>query len=141
LGNGGHPEGSPGKKFNTARTRKSVENTMNRVEGPTNATQTVRASSGDHDLPPASDTNGAAQGVTDLMQQDASAAARPVLRDALADSGSTDRTGSDPQSYDLYLTCDPAPAEMDDRRPGLLRELEAWMRNRSSGAARQTPPI
>jgi hypothetical protein len=113
---------------------------MNRVEGSTNVTQTIRASSGYHDLLPASDTNGAAQGSTDPVQQDASAAARTATGAAPAGHGSTDLAGADRQSFDGYLTCDPAPAEIDDRPPGLFSALEAWMRKRSSGDARQTPP-
>jgi hypothetical protein len=113
---------------------------MNRVEGSTNTAQTICASSGYHDLLPVSDTNGAAQGSTGPIQQDASAAARTATGAAPAGNGSTDLAGPDRQSFDVYFTCDPAQAEIDDRKPGLFSALEAWMRNRSCGEARQMLP-
>jgi hypothetical protein len=113
---------------------------MNRVESTTNAAQTIRASSGYHDLLPASDTNGAVQGSADPTPQDASAAAGTATGAAPAGNGSTDLAGPDRQSFDVYLTCDPAQAEIDDRKPGLFSALEAWMRKRSSGEARQMLP-
>jgi hypothetical protein len=114
---------------------------MNGVESSTNAARMVRESPGYYDQSPVSGTNGATSGSADPIYQDALASAGTAVRDAPACSGSTDVTGSHQQDFEVYLTPGPVDAEIEDRKPGLLSALEAWVRSRALGDAQQTLPM
>jgi hypothetical protein len=114
---------------------------MNGVESSTNAARMVRELSGYHGLLPVSGTNGAEHGSTDPIHQGALAAARTAVSDVLASSGFVDLTGPHQQNFEVYLTHGPVEAKIEDLKPGLLSDLEAWVRSQILGDAQQALQI
>jgi hypothetical protein len=111
---------------------------MNGVESSTNAARMVRELSGYHGLLPVS---GAEQGSTDPVNQGALVSARTAVSDVLASSGFVDLTGPHQQNFEVYLAHGSVEPEIEDLKPGLLSDLEAWVRSKLLGDAQQALQI
>jgi hypothetical protein len=114
---------------------------MNGVESSTNAARIVRELPGYHGLLPVSGAEGAERGSTDPIDQGALALARTALEENLARSGFVDLTGPHQENFEVYLTHGSVEAEIEDLKPGLLSDLEAWIRSKLLGDAQQALQI
>jgi hypothetical protein len=102
---------------------------MSRVESPT-STGMVRAVWGSHSSPPVS---GFEHKSPDPLGRGVLDTARMAVRQVVGSNGFIDITGPEANNFKVYLRHTPVDLNMEDLKPGLLKDLASWVASELGG--------